>query len=191
MKKTKHITVIAAAVFLLTSCAQNTPTDDSPSAVINGLALPQEEIAAYSDPEVEPILNDGNFYFMGDTDACFFSVKDGYIQFFGTDENMQYYYYLTAANYYLIKRTEGLSPGSFEDYETFCQSKKNAFSEKAAYAMNTSILGTHVSYDPYYDSAGNGPGGLGFAYIYKNNFGSINSDRGGIDLIFTRVADNK
>lgn len=188
MKTINFLTNITAALLLFSSCAQNTSTDDYPSVIINGSALSQEEIAAYSDPEVEPILNDGNFYFMGDTNACYFTVKDGYAQLIaGEPDSMKYFYYATETSYYFRKREEGLSPGIISGFDEYYKSVKDDWAEPKPYEISTTILGTSVIFDPYYDEDGNGPGGIGIDYIDEDNIGYLESEIGGIDLIFTRV----
>lgn len=170
MTKTNFLAAAAAAVLFLTSCTQTAPSE-------------------------KLTLNDGDFYFMGDTDACYISVKDGNIQFVGDDENMQYYYYAHAASHYLIRRNNDLSPGSYDDYESFCEGVKHGFHEEwvpyEIFVLPDPISRTVVFFDPYYDLDGNGPGGISMDYIDENNIGDLQSDRGGIDLIFTRIANDE
>lgn len=192
MKKINLLTA-AAAVLFLTACAQEaSAAEEEPFVIINGSQLSQEEIAAYSAPEVEPILNDGNFYFMGDTNACYFTVKDGCAQLIvGEPDSMKYFYYAAETSYYFRKREEGLSPGIIGGFDEYYESEKTNWAEPKPYEINTNSLGTYVIFDPYYDEDGIGPGGIFIDYIDEDNIGYMESEIGGIDLIFTRVDDSE
>ena len=86
MKKINLLTGAAAAVLFLTACAQTTLSEKpTPAAAVANAS----DLTAQTAPAEELILNDGNFYFMGDTEACYISVNNGNIRFVGTDENMR------------------------------------------------------------------------------------------------------
>ena len=167
----------AAAVF--TSCAQSGSNVTDPNVNV----LSDENSSAYAVPDTELKLNDGNFYFTGDTAGCYYTIRDGTVMFHTEEqERMKYYYYVGIADYYYLSRAEGLSPGpQREGFDEWYDRECDMWTEPRTYEIyEDDILGTLLILS----------GGDSFDYIDENNFGMLSSKRGGIDMIFTRVPDD-
>ena len=174
-KKTKVIFIIAVFEFiLLVAC------------IILLVIKPSNEtnssLPAYSVVDPTLTLNDGKFYYNGDTNSVYYNIQNGNMQFVFNEET--YKEYLRENNYnentfdkqYNWALDFWENPKPYNVWVWYLQPPKSDMLFLSFDTFSMEIEGKTVPI----------PGG-GYTYIDENNFGSIGGSRG--DTIFTRVSE--
>lgn len=141
-------------------------------------------LPAYSVVDPTLTLNDGKFYYNGDTDSIYYEVKNGYIQLVFTEENYKEYCRKSSPN-----RSENSIDKTYNWNVDFWEEPR-PYNVWVFYAQppqsNVLFLSFEVLEIEMYDRIVPAPG-VGWTYIDENNFGSFGESNG--DIIFTRVSE--
>lgn len=141
-------------------------------------------LPAYSVVDPTLTLNDGKFYYSGDTDSVYFDVQNGNMQLVFTEENYKEYSRKSGLN-----RSESSIDKSYNwsvefwkeprPYNVWVWYFQPPESDKFFLSFETFSMEMDGKTVPI-------PGG-GYDYIDENNFGSVGGTHG--DTIFTRVSE--
>lgn len=176
-KKTKIIFIIAVLEFILLVL--------SVVCVVLLINKPRNEISSPlpSCMIVDPTrtLNDGKFYYNGDTDSIYYEVKNGYIQLVFTEENYKEYIRKSIPN-----RSENSIDGMYNWDVEFWEEPRpyNVWVWYNRPPESDMLFLSFQTLDIELGGKTVPAPGVGLDYIDENNFGSF---RGSNNEIFTRV----
>ena len=141
-------------------------------------------LPAYFVADPTRTLNNGKFYYNGDTDSIYYEVKNGYIQLVFTEENFKEYCRKSGPN-----RSEDSIDKTYNWNVEFWEEPR-PYNVWVCYFQppepDMVFLSFEVIEIEMYDRIVPAPG-VGWTYIDENNFGSFGDSNG--DTIFTRVSE--
>lgn len=173
-KKTKIILAIAIAEFVLLSLSVVVIT-----LLLNRMTVMDSPLPGYMVPDPTRTLNDGKYYYNGDTDGIYYNVKDGRIQLVFTEENYKEYSRKESPN-----RSESSIDGTY-DWNVEFWEEPRPYNVWVSYRQSPEPDMLFLGFETFNIEMGDrevpAPG-VGWYYIDENSFGE--PDNG---LVFTRI----
>lgn len=176
-KQTVIFIAVIFALFLSIACIMlfvNKPNNEINSS--------EEVLPSYFVEHPTLTINDGKFYYSGDTDSIYYDVQNGNIQLIFTEEKFKEYLKESSWNENEIDKTYNWNVEFWE--------KPRPYNVWVFYAQPPQPDELFLSFETFDIELGGeivpAPG-VGWHYIDENNFGSVGGSHG--DTIFTRVSE--